>query len=93
MEANLQRLFGRGVVSVSGWHTVAHPRHADLPERVRAVTAVIYLIYNEGYTASGGDRLIPPSELARGVRKFAKRGYENDVITIVTKLLERNPSQ
>lgn len=28
-----------------------------------------------------------------GVRTFAKRGYENDVITIVTKLLERNPSR
>ena len=38
-------------------------------------------------------RLISPSELAQGVRKFAKRGYENDVITIVTKLLERNPAR
>jgi hypothetical protein len=40
-----------------------------------------------------GWRLIAPSELAEGVRKFAKRGYENDVITIVTKLLERNPAR
>lgn len=40
-----------------------------------------------------GWRLIPPSELATGVRRFAKRGYENDVITIVTKLLERNPAR
>ncbi len=40
-----------------------------------------------------GWRLITPSELAQGVRTFAKRGYENDVITIVTKLLERNPSR
>lgn len=39
-----------------------------------------------------GWRLITPSELAQGVRRFAKRGYENDVITIVTKLLERNPA-
>jgi hypothetical protein len=38
-----------------------------------------------------GWRLIAPSELASGVRKFANRGYENDVITIVTKLLKRNP--
>jgi hypothetical protein len=38
-----------------------------------------------------GWRLITPSELGQGVRRFAKRGYENDVITIVTKLLERNP--
>jgi hypothetical protein len=39
-----------------------------------------------------GWRLITPSELAQGVRRFARRGYENDVITIVTKLLERNPA-
>jgi hypothetical protein len=41
--------------------------------------------------AAAGWRLIGPSELAKGVRTFASRGYENDVITIVTKLLERNP--
>lgn len=40
---------------------------------------------------AAGWRLITPTELADGVRRFAKRGYENDVITIVTKLLERNP--
>lgn len=34
--------------------------------------------------------LVTPRELAAGVRKFASRGYENDVITIVTKILERN---
>jgi RNA polymerase sigma-70 factor (ECF subfamily) len=34
------------------------PSHADIPERLEAVLSVIYLVFNEGYSASGGEELI-----------------------------------
>jgi RNA polymerase sigma-70 factor (ECF subfamily) len=34
------------------------PSEADLPGRIGAVLAVVYLIFNEGYTASSGDKLV-----------------------------------
>ena len=33
------------------------PEERDLPSRLRSVLAVVYLVFNEGYTASSGDRL------------------------------------
>jgi RNA polymerase sigma-70 factor, ECF subfamily len=34
------------------------PGAADLPLRIRTVLAVVYLIFNEGHTATSGDRLV-----------------------------------
>jgi len=44
------------------------PQEADLPERLRAVLAVVYLIFNEGYAASSGDRLIRDDLCAEAIR-------------------------
>ena len=44
------------------------PYESDLPERLRAVLAVIYLIFNEGYTASSGDQLVRQDLCAEAIR-------------------------
>jgi RNA polymerase sigma-70 factor (ECF subfamily) len=44
------------------------PGEEDRPARVRAVLAVVYLIFNEGYTASSGDRLVREDLCAEAIR-------------------------
>ncbi len=44
------------------------PREADLPDRVRAVLAVVYLIFNEGHTASAGEQLTREDLCAEAIR-------------------------
>jgi RNA polymerase sigma-70 factor (ECF subfamily) len=44
------------------------PGDAELPERLRSVLAVVYLIFNEGYTASSGDQLVREDLCAEAVR-------------------------
>jgi RNA polymerase sigma-70 factor, ECF subfamily len=44
------------------------PAEADLPARLAAVLAVVYLIFNEGYTASIGDQLTRPGLSAEAIR-------------------------
>src|SRR4029077_6402387 len=44
------------------------PSDADLPDRLRAVLAVVYLVFNEGYTASSGDRLVRDDLCTEAIR-------------------------
>ncbi|MEV0456479.1 RNA polymerase sigma factor [Catellatospora methionotrophica] len=44
------------------------PRDADLPERLRSVLAVIYLVFNEGYTASSGNELVRADLCTEAIR-------------------------
>jgi len=44
------------------------PAEADLPGRLAGVLAVLYLIFNEGYTASSGDRLARADRCAEAIR-------------------------
>jgi RNA polymerase sigma-70 factor (ECF subfamily) len=44
------------------------PAGADLPDRLRAVLAVVYLVFNEGYAASSGERLVREDLCAEAIR-------------------------
>ena len=44
------------------------PEDADLPDRLAGVLAVVYLVFNEGYSATSGDRLVREELCAEAIR-------------------------
>lgn len=44
------------------------PRRDDLPARLEAVLAVVYLVFNEGYSATDGPSLVRPDLCAEAIR-------------------------
>jgi RNA polymerase sigma-70 factor (ECF subfamily) len=44
------------------------PTDAELPDRLRAVLAVVYLIFTEGHSATSGDRLVREDLCAEAIR-------------------------
>ena len=63
-----QRLFrAKRKIHDAGIPYEVPPAHL-LPERLEAVLAVVYLIFNEGYSASGGDALIRRDLCVEAVR-------------------------
>ena len=44
------------------------PAHDELPDRLAAVLATIYLVFNEGYSATAGDSLVRPDLSGEAIR-------------------------
>src|SRR4030095_611057 len=58
---------GQGKIRAAGIPSRV-PTEAELPDRLRPVLAVVYLIFNEGSTASSGERLVREDLCAEAIR-------------------------
>jgi RNA polymerase sigma-70 factor (ECF subfamily) len=67
------------------------PSSAELPDRLRSVLAVVYLAFNEGYTATKGDRLAREDLCGEAIRLgrvlFALMPDEPEVLGLLALML------
>ena len=68
-EATMAQRISRAKQAISdGGFDFSLPAGADRTERLRAVLHVLYLVFNEGYTATGGDALTVPALATEAIR-------------------------
>ncbi|MGW4065366.1 RNA polymerase sigma factor [Amycolatopsis sp. NPDC004747] len=68
-EATMTRRITRAKESIAAaGSTFSEPSPDDLPERLRVVLQVLYLIFNEGYTATSGENLLRDELATEAIR-------------------------
>jgi RNA polymerase sigma factor (sigma-70 family) len=68
-EATMAQRISRAKATIAGaGGRFEMPPDADLPDRLQVVLHVLYLMFNEGYTASSGDDLLRPELAAEAIR-------------------------
>ncbi len=68
-EATMAQRISRAKQAISdGGFDFSLPAGADRTNRLRAVLHVLYLVFNEGYTATGGDTLTVPALAQEAIR-------------------------
>ncbi|MFD0277002.1 RNA polymerase sigma factor [Kitasatospora sp. NPDC127111] len=67
-EATMAQRISRAKQTVKGLGLGPAPEGAERAERLAEVRQVLYLVFNEGYTASGGDGLTAPELATEAIR-------------------------